>query len=108
MKRRFLCKQCRHVFDVSTKGDSSVSTEARCPGCGSADIMEAPTWVPLGAGLNIFESDTWEYQCQDCKATFKLPIPKSPGEDKSRRCPTCNSEHIHLQTSTGGLPLYCG
>lgn len=108
MNRRFLCKRCRYVFDAEITGDSSVGAEVRCPGCGGSDIMEAPTWAPLGSGFNIFENDTWEYQCQECKKTFKLPIPKSPAEDKSRRCLACNSAHLHLLTGTGALPLYCG
>jgi DNA-directed RNA polymerase subunit RPC12/RpoP len=88
--------------------DSSVGEEIRCPGCGGSEIMEAPPWAPLGSGLNILENDTWEYQCQECKNTFKLPIPKSPAEDKSRRCLACNSAHLHLLTGAGALPLYCG
>jgi len=108
MRCRLLCKKCRHVFDMEIPGDSFRGTEVRCQKCGCADVMEAPTWAPLGSGLNIFENDTWEYQCQQCKITFKLPIPKSPAEDKSRRCLFCNSEHLHLLTGTGAMPLYCG
>jgi Zn finger protein HypA/HybF involved in hydrogenase expression len=108
MKRRFLCKRCRLVFDIEIRGDSLTGQKVLCPGCRSADIMEAPTWAPLGSGLNIFENDTWEYQCQECKTTFRLPIPKSPAEDKSRRCLACRSEHLHLLTGAGALPLYCG
>jgi len=108
MKRRFLCKQCRNIFDLEFSGDSPTSSESCCPACNSPDITEAPTWAPLGSGWNIFETDTWEYQCQECKNTFKLPIPKSPTEDKSRRCLYCNSEHLHLLTGSKTLPLYCG
>ena len=108
MRRRFLCKQCRNVFDTEITGYSLREIEVRCSACNSPDIMEAPTWAPLGSGLNIFENDTWEYQCQECKTTFRLPIPKSPTEDKSRRCIECNSEHLHLLTGTGAMPLYCG
>src|SRR4030042_339321 len=105
MKHRFLCKKCRHIFDAEITGDSSIGLEMRCPGCASSDVMDAPTWAPLGSGLNIFENDTWEYQCQQCKKNFKLPIPKSPTEDKSRRCVFCYSPHLHLLTGTGALPL---
>jgi len=108
MTRRFLCKLCRHVFDMDIISDSSIPVEVRCPGCGSTDIMEAPTWAPLDSGQNIFENDFWEYQCQQCKKNFKLPIPNSPAEDKSRRCLFCNSEHLHLLTGSGYVPLYCG
>jgi Zn finger protein HypA/HybF involved in hydrogenase expression len=108
MKRRFLCKQCRYVFDAEAPGDSFAGQEVRCPSCRGDDVMEAPTWAPLGSGLNIFENDTWEYQCQECKTTFRLPIPKSPTEDKSRRCVSCQSQHLHLLTGAGALPLYCG
>jgi DNA-directed RNA polymerase subunit RPC12/RpoP len=108
MNSRFLCRQCRHVFDADTPGDSLTGKEIHCPVCKGLDIIEAPAWAPLGSGLNIFESDTWEYQCQECKKTFKLPIPKSPTEEKSRRCLACNSVHLHLLTGSGALPLYCG
>ena len=108
MKRRFLCKQCRYVFDVEIPEDAERGTEVRCQKCNSSDVMEAPTWAPLGSGLNIFEGDSWEYQCQQCKKNFKLPIPKSPEEDKSRACPFCNSNHLHLLTIDGAKPLYCG
>jgi len=108
MERRFLCKRCRYVFDMEIPGDSSRRTEVRCQKCDSADVMEAPAWAPLGSGSNIFENDIWEYQCQQCRNTFKLPIPKSPEEDKGRRCLFCNSAHLHLLTGAGAMPLYCG
>jgi Zn finger protein HypA/HybF involved in hydrogenase expression len=108
MKRRFLCRKCRYVFDVEVPGGSLIDNEVKCPFCQGSDIMAAPTWAPLGSGLNIFENDAWEYQCQECKTTFRLPIPKSPAEDKSRKCLSCNSEHLHLLTGAGALPLYCG
>jgi DNA-directed RNA polymerase subunit RPC12/RpoP len=108
VKCRFLCKRCRHVFDVEIPDGSFKGEEIHCPVCESLHVMEAPAWAPLGSGFNIFEDDTWEYQCQECKKTFKLPIPKSPAEEKSRRCIACNSSHLHLLTGTGALPLYCG
>lgn len=108
MEHRFLCKQCRHVFDLEMPRDSSLDKEVHCTKCGGSDVMEAPTWAPLGSGWNILESTVWEYECQQCKHVFKMPIPKSPAEDKSRRCPACNSGHLHLLTNMGGLPLHCG
>ena len=106
MKYRILCKQCRNVFDIVTSGSSS-NEKPHCPACESSDTMEAPSWAPLGSGFNIFESNEWEYVCQQCQHVFKMPIPKSPSEDKSRRCPICNSNHLHLLTNAGALPLYC-
>jgi len=108
MKSRFLCTKCRHIFDADISEDSPVKTEVLCPACASSDIMDAPTWAPLGAGRNIFENDTWDYQCQQCKKTFKLPIPKSPTEEKSRKCIYCFSPQLNLLTCTGTMPLYCG
>jgi DNA-directed RNA polymerase subunit RPC12/RpoP len=108
METRFLCKQCRHVFDLAKPGDSDLDNKIHCPACGSSDVIEAPTWAPLGSGWNIFESTSWEYECQQCKHTFKLPIPKSPEEDKNRRCPICNSGHLHLLIDNVATPLYCG
>jgi Zn finger protein HypA/HybF involved in hydrogenase expression len=108
MARRFLCKKCRYVFDREIAGDASVKVEVRCPVCESTDVMETPTWAPLDSGWNIFETNEWEYECQDCKRTFKLPVPKSPAEDESRRCPFCDSKHLHLLTGGKALPLHCG
>lgn len=95
-----LCKKCRCVFRSYE--------ETPCPSCRSSDVMKAPPWAPLGSGQNIFENDTWEYECQDGKHRFELPIPKSPAENKNRKCSVCNSGHLHLLTRTGALPLYCG
>ncbi len=99
-----LCKQCRNVFKIP---GGNISNKAQCPDCGSPDIIEAPAWAPLGSGRNIFESSTWEYKCQHCGHQFKMPIPKSPTEEKQRRCPSCGAEHIHRLTAIGGEPLYC-
>jgi rRNA maturation endonuclease Nob1 len=108
VEHMILCKTCRHVFKQANSGSSSQDKEMKCPACGGTDVMEAPPWAPLGSGLNIFESDMWEYECQQCKHLFKMPIPKSPSEDKSRKCPACGNGHLHLMTIKGGLPLYCG
>ena len=108
MKRRFLCKKCRNVFDLEVASDSTRGTEVRCLKCGSSEVMETPTWAPLDSGWNIFESSEWEYECQDCKRTFKMPVPKTPAEDESRKCPYCGSSHLHLLTGGKALPLHCG
>jgi Zn finger protein HypA/HybF involved in hydrogenase expression len=107
MEHRFLCKKCWHVFDA-TIPDSSTNVEIHCPACHHTDVMEAPPWVPLDSGKNIFSGNEWSYECQDCKYRFRMPIPKSPLEDKSRKCPSCKSGHLHLVTGAKTLPLYCG
>ena len=106
MKRRFLCKTCRNVFD-SPDTDNNRDIDIKCPSCCGTDVMEAPAWAPLDSGRNIFQSNEWEYECQQCKHKFKMPIPKSPSEDKSRRCPACGGSHLHLLTGEKALPLYC-
>jgi DNA-directed RNA polymerase subunit RPC12/RpoP len=108
MERRLLCKQCWFVFDMAISDSYSSDAEIHCPACCSTNVMEAPSWAPLGSGLNIFEGNEWSYECQQCKGKFKMPIPKSPSEDKNRRCPVCNSGHLHLLTGAKALPLYCG
>jgi putative FmdB family regulatory protein len=107
-EQTLLCKQCRNVFKIPEYISRSINNKTSCPKCGSSDLDEAPIWAPLGSGSNIFESSEWEYECQKCKNRFAMPIPKSPSEDKARRCPQCGSEHLHRLTSTGGQPLYCG
>jgi rRNA maturation endonuclease Nob1 len=103
-----LCKQCRNVFKSALQPGSSVDGKVCCPKCQGLVVIEAPVWAPLGSGSNIFEDSTWEYQCQQCRHTFKLPIPRSPSEDKNRRCPSCGGGHLHLITDIGAQPLYCG
>jgi len=108
MERRLLCKKCWNIFDLPTLDSTSLNVEIHCPECRSVDVMDAPPWAPLGSGRNIFENETWDYECQQCKYKFRMPIPKSPTEDKSRKCPACNSGHLHLLTGAKNLPLYCG
>jgi Zn finger protein HypA/HybF involved in hydrogenase expression len=108
MEHRFLCKECRHVFDLDIPDGSCLIGGVHCPECGSSDVVETPAWAPLGSGWNIFETNEWEYECQQCKRTFKLPIPKSPSEGENRKCPFCNSNHLHLLTGGKALPLHCG
>ena len=107
MEHRLLCKKCWDIFDLSLPG-ASLILDIKCPSCGSSDIMEAPPWAPLGSGKNIFTGDEWSYECQQCKYQFRMPIPKNPEEDKSRKCPACDSGHLHLITGSESLPLYCG
>ena len=99
MEKRFLCKKCWNIFDLMIT-DNSPDNEINCPACSNTDIMEAPPWAPLGSGRNIFEGNEWAYECQQCKYKFRMPIPKSPTEDKSRKCPACNSGHLHLITGS--------
>ena len=106
-ERTYLCKQCRNLFKIISPGGSQPE-KISCPRCGNTIIEEAPCWAPLGSGINIFESSEWEYECQQCHANFKLPIPRSPTEEKQRRCPHCGAGHLHRLTVAGGQPLYCG
>ncbi len=106
--RTFLCKKCRNIFKLPLSDSSQPDRASTCPKCGSAEIEEAPCWAPLGSGTNVFESSDWEYECQQCHQTFKMPIPKSPTEEKSRRCPSCGTGNIQRLNVTGGQPLYCG
>jgi len=108
MVDRVLCLKCRLVFDIDPAVSCSIDRKIHCTSCNSTDIAEAPPWAPLGSGANIFEGNTWEYECQQCCHKFEMPIPKSPSEANSRRCPLCNGEHLHLLTQIGALPLYCG
>ena len=108
VEKRFLCRTCRYVFDQVVPGDGSSRPGMACPLCGSDDITETPAWAPLGSGWNIFEGNEWEYECQECRHTFKMPIPKSPSEERSRRCPECHGGHLHRFTGGKALPLHCG
>ena len=107
-EKRFLCRVCRHVFDIRVLENGLTVQAIICPACGAKDITEAPAWAPLGSGWNIFEGNEWEYECQECRHTFKMPIPRSPAEEKARRCPACESGHLHRFTGGKALPLHCG
>jgi DNA-directed RNA polymerase subunit RPC12/RpoP len=107
-QRIHLCEHCRHTFKLPTaSGDKSI-LNVQCPKCGSSQIIDAPAWAPLGSGANIFDGSMWKYECQKCGLRFEMPIPKSPSEEKGRRCPQCGQGHLHLMTDLGAQPLYCG
>jgi len=102
------CRQCRNIFKLSMPAGSPPDLKACCPLCGSSEVEESPAWAPLGSGSNIFINSEWEYECQECRRMFKMPIPESPSEEKERECPSCKSRHIHRLNMIGGEPLYCG
>jgi putative FmdB family regulatory protein len=104
-ERKILCKKCRNIFEFSGTLNQG---KILCPECGSLEIEDSPVWAPLGSGRNIFDSPMWEYECQNCKRKFQMPIPASPTEDKMRTCPACGSGHLHRLTAADGAPLYCG
>jgi DNA-directed RNA polymerase subunit RPC12/RpoP len=108
MELRFLCKGCRHVFDLMIPEGSSPDLEKHCPKCLSSEVIKTPPWAPLGSGYNLFEGIVWEYECLHCHCTFKLPIPKSPEEDETRRCPSCGESRLKKLSVFEALPLHCG
>ena len=100
----YLCLKCRNLFVLEL---NSSLPNIKCPKCESIQIEKLPSWAPIGSNLN--ESlDEWEYECQSCHNTFKLPVPTSPSQEKEIKCPKCKDDHIHRLTFTGGEPLYCG
>jgi DNA-directed RNA polymerase subunit RPC12/RpoP len=103
----YLCHQCGNVFRVPVDDTSPPGKEPKCPQCESSQVRELPSWVPLGSDLAEIPSE-WEYECQQCKNKFKLPVPGSPSQERNIRCPDCDSAHIHRLTRTGFEPLYCG
>ena len=108
MERRLYCGECAHVFDITIPDGSCTIMEARCPSCKSQQVTVAPPWAPLGSGANIFTGDEWAYECKECKFQFRLSIPKSPDENKLRKCPKCRSGDLRVITGSKALPLYCG
>jgi len=108
MELRFLCKDCRHVFDLTIPESSPPDFEKHCPKCASSDVIKTPPWAPLGSGNNLFDGSMWEYECLQCHHTFKLPIPKSPEEDENRRCSLCGNAQLKKLSVFEALPLHCG
>jgi len=100
----YLCLKCRNLFTVEL--NNSISN-IKCPKCESTQVDKLPSWAPIGSSLTESQPD-WEYECQNCHHTFKLPVPTSPSQEKEIKCPKCQGNHIHRLTLTGGEPLYCG
>jgi DNA-directed RNA polymerase subunit RPC12/RpoP len=105
-ERIFLCQQCGNVFRLPL--DSSHPEKGlKCPQCGGSQIRELPLWAPFGSDLNHAPAE-WDYECQECRNKFKLPVPCRPSQEKEITCPACHGHHIHRLTPAGYEPLYCG
>jgi rRNA maturation endonuclease Nob1 len=51
---------------------------------------------------------TWELTCRQCKASFEVPVPRGPREEKELKCTKCGSEYIErIEASTPSVPP-CG
>jgi len=103
----YLCHQCGNIFKVPLENTRNSGDETTCPKCGSSGVRNLPSWEPLGSGLSELPPE-WEYECQSCQHRFRLPVPDSPSQEKSIKCPECDGGHIHRLTRTGSEPLYCG
>ena len=103
----YSCHQCHNVFKLSVAGSSSEGGPASCPRCGSSLVSVLPSWEPLGATLSE-TTRMWDYGCQQCQHTFRLPIPDSPSKEKEIKCPACGSQQIRRLTVIDGAPLYNG
>jgi DNA-directed RNA polymerase subunit RPC12/RpoP len=103
----YLCRQCKNVFRLPADSAHTLEKELQCPQCGDSQIKKLPSWVPAGSDLSEGQS-LWQYECQQCKKVFKLPVPGSPSQEKVIRCPACGGGHIHRMTTSGVVPLYCG
>jgi len=101
VENTYLCHQCGSIFRLTS------AKEAKCPQCGSSQTKELPSWVPMGSDLSEGPS-TWQYECQQCKHKFELPVPGSPSQERDIKCPACDGGHIHRLTIYGSEPLYCG
>jgi DNA-directed RNA polymerase subunit RPC12/RpoP len=103
----YLCRQCGEVFRLPADSAHTPEKELQCPQCGDSQVKELPSWVPTGSDL-LKVPQEWEYECQQCKNRFRLPVPGSPSQEKKIKCHACGAEHIHRLTATGYKPLYCG
>ena len=103
----YRCLKCQNVFKPPQVCSLTAEGVVNCPACGSPQTEALPAWAPAGSGLAEAEN-IWEYECQECKHTFKRPVPASPAEAKEVRCPECGGSHLHRSTPVGSQPLYCG
>ena len=106
---KYACRQCRAFFDLSSPSDFGKGKEAKCCKCGSDDVEQLPSWMPIGFNLDLYHSPSvWKYLCSRCKTTFELPVPSGPTEDKQRKCPTCKSMNLErLTVLVAEPPIYC-
>jgi hypothetical protein len=51
---------------------------------------------------------TWELACRQCKASFEVPVPRGPTEEKELKCPICGSESIERIEASNPSPPPCG
>jgi DNA-directed RNA polymerase subunit RPC12/RpoP len=98
------------MFEILSSDVQEKAEEVQCSHCGSRDIEELPSWIPMSFNLNLyFGLMSWQYSCQQCKTVFDLPVPTGPTEEKERKCPTCGSMQIERLTPLEvDLPIYCG
>lgn len=103
----FMCQSCRHVFKLPVSEASIPETKAECPECHSDRVEIMTSWAPIGF-TSQNGTQMWDYECQRCRKTFRLPVPTSPSQEKEARCPACGESHIHRLTPASYQPLYCG
>ena len=103
----YLCQNCGNIFRTPAGACVLNPEDIRCPQCDSSQTRVLPSWAPLGSDISEGHT-TWQYECQECKEKFELPILGSPSGEKNIRCPVCNGTHIHRLTPGGYEPLYCG
>ena len=103
----YLCHRCGNIFRLTLDTSPTTDKKPPCPQCGESSTRELPSWVPAGSDLDHAPAE-WDYECQDCQEKFKLPVPRSPSQEKNIICPTCRGTHIHRLTPAGYEPLYCG
>lgn len=102
----YLCHKCRNIFKLPmTCSIVPGEEEVKCPKCGGIDVEEMFSWTPIGFTET---PPMWEYECQLCKHTFKLPIPSSPTQEEEIKCPKCGAGHIHRLTALVYEPFHCG
>ena len=83
----YVCNQCTALFE-SAAPHSLEDNEVKCPECGSLGVEKLDV-----CGLEIGPPD-WEYICHQCEASFELPVPRGPAEEKAAKCPECGSKDI--------------
>jgi len=88
-----LCNQCAELFELPEPHGATGEKEAKCPECGSTDIVRLNVRT-LSVRIDEIGPPPWEYVCYKCKTWFELPVPHGPDEEKEAKCPECGSTHI--------------
>ncbi|MDD5701480.1 MAG: hypothetical protein PHU23_05455 [Dehalococcoidales bacterium] len=83
--QKYHCSRCGEIFEIV---ELPHPAKSNCPRCASEDCEEYNA-----CSLEICPPP-WVYQCQQCRARFRVTAPRGPDEAKAIQCPACRSSDV--------------